>query len=170
MTHSHAIDLEIVAEALRTDRFGYVGLIGSATKRARFPGQMRGGLSGECHWLGWSEGKEDPAVIAASTAAQLLMTSERLRRKTQSPDLRGRPVAPLLRLGPRRTLRRRFRALRREASPPSDRPSAEVDRRPLSESDSSGCKFEADYEGCASGGLIRKGFDGTGLKLCSMAG
>ena len=49
MTHSHAIDLEIVAEALRTDRFGCVGLIGSATKRARFLSQMRAaGLSEEC--------------------------------------------------------------------------------------------------------------------------
>src|SRR5260370_284249 len=36
MTHAHAIDLEIVAEALRAERFGYVGLIGSAPKRARF--------------------------------------------------------------------------------------------------------------------------------------
>ena len=41
MTHSHALDLEIVAEALRVERFGYVGLIGSATKRARFLSQMR---------------------------------------------------------------------------------------------------------------------------------
>lgn len=41
MTHSHAIDLEIVAEALRADRFGYVGLIGSGTKWARFLSQMR---------------------------------------------------------------------------------------------------------------------------------
>ena len=46
MTHSHALDLEIVAEALRSERFGYVGLIGSATKRARFLSQMRAaGLS-----------------------------------------------------------------------------------------------------------------------------
>ena len=41
MTHSHPLDLAIVAEALRQDRFGYVGLIGSATKRARFESQMR---------------------------------------------------------------------------------------------------------------------------------
>ena len=41
MTHSHPLDLAIVAEALRQDRFGYVGLIGSATKRARFLSQMR---------------------------------------------------------------------------------------------------------------------------------
>ena len=60
MTHSHAIDLEIVAEALLTDRFGYVGLIGAATKRARFLSQMRArGLVGRVpfetrlsNWLG----------------------------------------------------------------------------------------------------------------------
>ena len=41
MTHSHAIDLDIVAAALNAERFGYVGLIGSETKRARFLRQMR---------------------------------------------------------------------------------------------------------------------------------
>ena len=40
-THSHALDLEIVSEALRVERFGYAGLIGSATKRAQFLSQMR---------------------------------------------------------------------------------------------------------------------------------
>jgi xanthine dehydrogenase accessory factor len=85
MTHSHAIDLEIVAEALRSERFGYVGLIGSATKRARFLSQMRSAKLSEVQLaklvcpIGVSgvEGK-DPAVIAASTTAQLLMVSERL--------------------------------------------------------------------------------------------
>ena len=43
MTHSHALDLEIVMGALGAGRFGYVGLIGSATKRARFLTQMRAG-------------------------------------------------------------------------------------------------------------------------------
>jgi len=79
MTHSHPLDLEIVAEALRLEKFGFVGLIGSATKRARFLSQMRAagltepmlaklvcpiGIKGIM-------GKE-PAVIAASTVAQLL--------------------------------------------------------------------------------------------------
>ena len=84
MTHSHALDLEIVADALRSQRFAYVGLIGSATKRARFPSQMRAaGLSEKvlaelvCPiGLPEIEGK-DPAVIAASTAAQLLMVGAR---------------------------------------------------------------------------------------------
>src|SRR5271166_6552936 len=86
MTHSHPIDLEIVAEALRAERFGFVGLIGSSTKRARFVSQMRAaGLSKEalsklvCPIGVPGIADKDPAVIAASTAAQLLVVSERLR-------------------------------------------------------------------------------------------
>jgi xanthine dehydrogenase accessory factor len=83
MTHSHALDLEIVAEALRVERFGYVGLIGSATKRARFLSQMRAAALTEVQLarlvcpigIPGLESK-DPAVIAASTAAQLLIVSE----------------------------------------------------------------------------------------------
>jgi len=94
MTHSHGLDLEIVAEALRSERFGLVGLIGSATKRARFLSQMRAaGLSNAilaklvCPiGLPGIEGKE-PAVIAASTAAQLLMASEKLH--AQDLEQRG---------------------------------------------------------------------------------
>ena len=85
MTHSHALDLEIVAAALGAGRFGYVGLIGSATKRARFLTQMRAAGLSEASLsqlvcpIGLTEVKgKDPSVIAASTAAQLLMASERL--------------------------------------------------------------------------------------------
>jgi xanthine dehydrogenase accessory factor len=100
MTHSHALDLEIVAEALRVERFGYVGLIGSATKRARFLSQMRAAGLTEVQLarlvcpIGVPDlESKDPAVIAASTAAQLLMVSERLaaedqasaRRRSESP-------------------------------------------------------------------------------------
>ncbi|MBV8442475.1 MAG: xanthine dehydrogenase accessory protein XdhC, partial [Hyphomicrobiales bacterium] len=92
MTHSHALDLEIVAEALRAERFGFVGLIGSTTKRARFVSQMRAaGLSQDCLarlvcpiGLPGVEGKA-PAVIAAATAAQLIIVSEKLS-KTERPD------------------------------------------------------------------------------------
>ena len=41
MTHSHALDLDLVIAALQAERFPYVGLIGSATKRARFTSAMR---------------------------------------------------------------------------------------------------------------------------------
>ncbi|WP_420332395.1 xanthine dehydrogenase accessory protein XdhC [Roseibium sp.] len=36
VTHSHALDEEIMARALLLQRFGYCGVIGSKTKRARF--------------------------------------------------------------------------------------------------------------------------------------
>ncbi|HTR14377.1 MAG TPA: xanthine dehydrogenase accessory protein XdhC [Roseiarcus sp.] len=83
MTHSHPLDLEIVAEALRLERFGFVGLIGSATKRARFLSQMRAAGLTEAMLvklvcpigLKGIKGKE-PAVVAASTAAQLLAINE----------------------------------------------------------------------------------------------
>jgi xanthine dehydrogenase accessory factor len=85
MTHSHSLDLEIVAEALRAGRFGFVGLIGSSTKRARFLSQMRAaGLSPAslarlvCPIGVPGLESKDPAVIAASTAAQLLIVSEKL--------------------------------------------------------------------------------------------
>ncbi|THD47357.1 MAG: xanthine dehydrogenase accessory protein XdhC [Bradyrhizobium sp.] len=80
MTHSHALDLAIVAEALAQGRFPYVGLIGSPTKRARFVSQLRaagfdpGNIDRLTCPIGVPgvEGKQ-PAVIAAATAAQLLM-------------------------------------------------------------------------------------------------
>ena len=96
MTHSHALDLEIVAEALRVERFGYVGLIGSATKRARFLSQMRAAGLTEVQLarlvcpigVAGLESK-DPAVIAASTAAQLLIVSESLaREEDEAPGAR----------------------------------------------------------------------------------
>ena len=85
MTHSHALDLEIVAEALGPSASAIVGLIGSATKRARFLSQMRAAGLTEASsrrlvcpiGVPGIEGK-DPAVIAASTAAQLLIVSEKL--------------------------------------------------------------------------------------------
>jgi xanthine dehydrogenase accessory factor len=80
MTHSHPLDLAIVSAALAARRFRYVGLIGSATKRARFLSQMRAaGLSEEaldgltCPIGVAGVGGKEPAVIAAAVAAQLLM-------------------------------------------------------------------------------------------------
>jgi xanthine dehydrogenase accessory factor len=41
LTHSHDLDLEIVHAVLRRGDFGYLGLIGSKTKRARFVARLR---------------------------------------------------------------------------------------------------------------------------------
>ncbi len=88
MTHSHPLDLAIIAEALRQDRFAYVGLIGSATKRARFSSQMRAAGFAETKLqklvcpigiVGIS-GKEPP-VIAAAVAAQLLQFASTAREE-----------------------------------------------------------------------------------------
>ena len=102
LTHSHALDLEIVAEALRVERFGYVGLIGSATKRARFLSQMRAASLTEVQLarlvcpigVPGLESK-DPAVIAVSTAAQLLIVSEKLAGgEDEAPGVRRRSESP----------------------------------------------------------------------------
>jgi xanthine dehydrogenase accessory factor len=83
MTHDHPLDMAITAAALSRG-FPYVGLIGSATKRARFEKRFRELGLGESRIrslicpIGLPEiaGKE-PAVIAASVAAQLLQVRER---------------------------------------------------------------------------------------------
>ena len=83
MTHSHGLDLEIVHAALTANRFGYVGLIGSATKRARFEHRLRDAGVGVAQIsklicpIG-IEGinSKEPAGIAVSVAAQLLAYCE----------------------------------------------------------------------------------------------
>ena len=83
MTHSHALDLDLVIAALQAKRFGYVGLIGSATKRARFTSAMQKmGMGADvvdklvCP-IGLTTIKDKaPAAIAASVAAQVLMVRE----------------------------------------------------------------------------------------------
>ncbi|MBP1860195.1 xanthine dehydrogenase accessory protein XdhC [Rhizobium herbae] len=79
LTHDHALDFLIAAEALRRDDAAYVGMIGSKTKRATFK-----------NWLSREVGRADlfdrlicpiggtavkdkrPAVIAALAAAEIM--------------------------------------------------------------------------------------------------
>lgn len=83
MTHSHPLDLDLVDAALRRCDLPWIGLIGSLTKRRRFEGQLRArGLAQPAIdrlvcpiGIRGIDGKE-PAVIAASVAAQLLMAFE----------------------------------------------------------------------------------------------
>jgi xanthine dehydrogenase accessory factor len=86
MTHDHPLDMAITAAALKRD-FPYVGLIGSATKRARFekrfrelelPEQKIRSLVCPIGFPGIAD--KDPAVIAASVTAQLLQVRERAKR------------------------------------------------------------------------------------------
>jgi xanthine dehydrogenase accessory factor len=79
LTHSHDLDQRITEAILRRGDFGYLGLIGSATKRARFLHRFEErGIGADvlaritCPiGLAGISGKE-PEVIAVSVAAQLL--------------------------------------------------------------------------------------------------
>lgn len=82
LTHSHDLDLRLVEAILKRGDFGFLGLIGSASKRARFLSRLgQRGIAPErlarltCPiGLPGIAGKE-PAVIAASVVAQLLSLS-----------------------------------------------------------------------------------------------
>lgn len=86
MTHDHGLDLDIVDAALRLGRFPYIGVIGSATKRARFEHRLLA--------LGHDEAtarsfvcpigvpgisSKEPAAIAASVTAELLIEDQKFR-------------------------------------------------------------------------------------------
>jgi|FEC22Drversion2_1045045.scaffolds.fasta_scaffold00517_5 xanthine dehydrogenase accessory factor len=89
MTHSHALDLDICAAALARNTFPYVGVIGSATKRARFASQLAAAGLGQSAidrlrcpiGVPGISGKEPP-IIAAAVAAELLIMRTRHRAGT----------------------------------------------------------------------------------------
>jgi xanthine dehydrogenase accessory factor len=87
MTHDHAEDAALCDAVLRGGEFGSIGLIGSAGKWARFQRMLAGEHGHELASIarirtpiGLAEitGKE-PATIAVSVAAELLLTFERKR-------------------------------------------------------------------------------------------
>jgi xanthine dehydrogenase accessory factor len=84
LTHSHDLDLRITEAILRRGDFGFLGLIGSATKKARFlhrfeqrgvPPHTLARLTCPIGLPGIT-GKE-PAVIAVAVVGQLLREAER---------------------------------------------------------------------------------------------
>ena len=84
ITHSHALDFELCAAVLERGDFGYLGLIGSATKRAKFERGFRElGIPQDriaamaCPIGGTALRDKRPAVIAALAAAELLVTLAR---------------------------------------------------------------------------------------------
>ena len=88
MTHDHQLDFDIVAAALARPDLRAVGLIGSATKRARFVSRLvRQGidLTNLICPIGLTgiEGKE-PAVVAVSVAAQLLQLQSQSQPSSRS--------------------------------------------------------------------------------------
>ena len=79
LTHSHALDYRLAEAALNRRDASYVGMIGSATKRARFEGGfLRSGGRREalslltCPIGGADVDDKRPEVIAALTAAELV--------------------------------------------------------------------------------------------------
>jgi len=83
MTHSHALDEEIMARALLTQRFAYCGVIGSATKRARFQKRLKSrGLNETlianmvCPIGVTALKSKHPAAIAAGVAVDLMIRDE----------------------------------------------------------------------------------------------
>jgi xanthine dehydrogenase accessory factor len=84
MTHSHSLDEAVCEAVLRRDDFAYLGLIGSKTKRARFRKRLHdagippAALDRLICPIGLPEIKsKEPAAIAASVAADLLIRRER---------------------------------------------------------------------------------------------
>jgi xanthine dehydrogenase accessory factor len=80
LTHDHALDFLIAAEALRRDDAAYVGMIGSKTKRATFASwAKKEGLSEDAIGRlvlpigGKTVSDKRPSVIAAMTSAEILV-------------------------------------------------------------------------------------------------
>lgn len=93
MTHSHALDLEIVAAALGRTDLAYLGLIGSERKWERFRKRLSArGFGPEalarvrCP-IGLGQSSKEPAAIAISAAAEVL---EVLARVAAAADERAR--------------------------------------------------------------------------------
>jgi xanthine dehydrogenase accessory factor len=83
MSHSHALDLTLCDQALRNPRIAQVGLIGSATKRARFVKRLKeAGIDAArvenliCPIGIQGIRSKEPAMIGAATAAQILVLDE----------------------------------------------------------------------------------------------
>lgn len=90
LTHSHALDYRLAEAALTRRDAAYVGMIGSATKRARFEaGFLRSGGRSEalarltCPIGGADVDDKRPEVIAALTTAELVRS---LLRREQAPE------------------------------------------------------------------------------------
>ncbi len=85
MSHSHALDLAIVDATLRIENISHVGLIGSATKRARFgkrlaeAGVSAARIQGLICPIGVAGiTSKHPAAIAAAVVAQVLQLDSEL--------------------------------------------------------------------------------------------
>jgi xanthine dehydrogenase accessory factor len=96
MTHSHALDLELVERILRRGDAAFVGLIGSQTKAAKFRSRLlQKNLAVDrlvCP-IGLFKGGKHPAEVALSAVAQILASAPR-------PATSGQAGPALLRSSP----------------------------------------------------------------------
>ncbi|MEO8668634.1 MAG: xanthine dehydrogenase accessory protein XdhC [Bauldia sp.] len=93
MSHSHQLDLALTGAALEDERFPYVGLIGSRSKRARFERRLsaagvdRQRIAALVCPIGIDGiNSKTPAAIAAATVAELLVRDEALREASRERD------------------------------------------------------------------------------------
>lgn len=90
LTHDHALDFLIAREALARTDLAYIGMIGSATKRAAFASWLVREGGGEPAWLerltlpigGSAVRDKRPEVIAVMTAAEILTALAAYRRSS----------------------------------------------------------------------------------------
>ncbi|MBK5566166.1 xanthine dehydrogenase accessory protein XdhC [Ensifer sp. SSB1] len=102
LTHDHALDFLIAAEALRRDDASYVGMIGSKTKRATFKNWLSREIGRPelfdrlvCPIGGTTVKDKRPAVIAALAAAEVMAAALNFREPAQA-DASRRPAAAKL--------------------------------------------------------------------------
>jgi len=102
LTHDHALDFLIAAEALRRDDASYVGMIGSKTKRSTFKNWLSREIGRPdlfdrlvCPIGGTTVKDKRPAVIAALAAAEVMAAALNFRQPVQV-DISRRPAAAKL--------------------------------------------------------------------------
>ena len=102
LTHSHALDFEIARAALKRGDAAYVGMIGSATKAAKFRAYaVREGMARdtadrlECPMAPHARRDKRPEVIAAFVAAEVLGAALRAHGAAAVNDVPLSPVRSL---------------------------------------------------------------------------
>lgn len=92
LTHDHALDFLIAAEALRRDDAAYIGMIGSKTKRATFKNWLSREIGRPelfdrliCPIGGTAVKDKRPAVIAALAAAEIMVAALNCNAQRHSP-------------------------------------------------------------------------------------
>ena len=94
LTHDHALDFLLAAQALKRDDAAYVGMIGSATKRARLARWCRTHCDCQridaltCPIGTATQGDKRPEVIAAGVLAEIMTA---LAQPARAPLCRSAP-------------------------------------------------------------------------------